>query len=74
MPGLTENATTRIYNSLIKYKVSHTIIACLFEHGFTTRDILLIYNKYKDNTKAMIKSNCYFIFIINYVMMLFDSH
>lgn len=48
-----------IYNSLIKYEESHQTIIYLTELGFTMREALNIYNKYKTNTIINIEHNIY---------------
>ncbi len=57
--GMTEKKAIKIHNSLIQYEESHNSIAYLFELGFTTKDALIIYNKYKSDTKNIVDKNIY---------------
>ncbi len=59
VPGITEKIAVKIYNSLLAYEESHTIMVYLFELGFNAKDALLIYNYYKDNTKKICEENIY---------------
>ena len=59
VPKLSEKKIDIIYNTLLKYEESHRTIVYLTELGFTMRDSLLIYNKYKDKTINEIEYNIY---------------
>ena len=59
VPKLSEKKIDIIYNTLIKYEESHEIIVKLNEMGFSVKESLLIYNKYKNNTFKIIDNNIY---------------
>ena len=59
VPNLSEAKINLIHDTLIKYEESHETIVKLTELGFTMRDALTIYNKYKSNTIRIIENNIY---------------
>ena len=59
VPKLSTKKANAIYNNLIKYEESHTIIVYLSELGFTMKDALTIYNTYKGRTKDVIEQNIF---------------
>ena len=59
VPKLSEVKINLIHDTLIKYEESHETIVKLTELGFTMRDALTIYNKYKSNTIRIIENNIY---------------
>ncbi|MDD3187649.1 MAG: ATP-dependent RecD-like DNA helicase [Bacilli bacterium] len=59
IPKLSEDKMKLIYNTLNKYTESHETIIYLTDMGFTLKDALTIYNKYKDNTIDKVKTNIY---------------
>ena len=59
VPKLSEKKIDSIYNTLLKYDESHKMIVYLTELGFSMKDSLLIYNKYKDTTITQIEYNIY---------------
>jgi len=59
VPKLSTKKANSIYNNLIKYEQSHTIIVYLSELGFTMKDALTIYNTYKSETKEKIENNIF---------------
>ena len=59
VPKLSEKKIDLIYNTLLKYEESHKTIVYLTELGFSMKDSLLIYNKYKNRTITEIEYNIY---------------
>ena len=59
VPKLSETKINLIHDTLVKYEESHETIVKLTELGFTMRDTLTIYNKYKSNTIRIIENNIY---------------
>ena len=62
IPGITKKNIDTLHNKLKEYESSYEIVLYLTELGFTTKDAMLIYNFYKENTKAVIKENIYELF------------
>ena len=59
VPKLTSKKAKKIHDILSKYEESHQTIVYLTELGFTMRDALIIYNKYKHMTMDVINQNVY---------------
>ena len=59
VPKLTQKKADVIAEILKNYEESHEIIVYLNDLGFTMRDSLVIYNKYKSNTIQIIENNIY---------------
>ena len=59
VPKLSEKKMDIIYDTLLKYEESHRTIVYLTELGFSMKDSLLIYNKYKERTINEIEYNIY---------------
>ena len=59
VPKLTTKKADSIYNNLLRYNESSSIIIYLTELGFSMRDALAIYNNYKGMTKEVIENNIY---------------
>ena len=59
VPKLSEKKINIIYDTLVKYEESHRTIVYLTELGFSMKDSLLIYNKYKSKTVNEIEYNIY---------------
>jgi len=59
VPKLSEAKINLIHDTLIKYEESHETIVKLTELGFSMKDALTIYNKYKSNTIRIIENNIY---------------
>ena len=59
IPKISEKKVDIIYNTLLKYEESHKIVVYLTELGFTMKEALAIYNKYKDKTIIEIEYNIY---------------
>lgn len=59
VPNINEVKAKRIYNSLIKYESTDTIIVKLKEIGFTIKEALTILNSFGDNTLEVVNKNPY---------------
>lgn len=59
IPGVTEKNITILHNTLEEYQASYKIVLSLNDLGFTTRDSMLIYNRYKSRTLDVVDSNIY---------------
>lgn len=59
VPKLSQKKIDTIYNTLVKYEESHSMIVYLTELGFSMKDALLIYNTYKKNTMTILENNIY---------------
>ena len=59
VPGVTEKQKNTIYENLKKYQYSFEVIVDLTKKGFNTKDSLLIYNFYTDDTYDIIDNNPY---------------
>jgi len=59
VPRMTEKKANVIYNTLVRYEESHSIIVFLTDLGFSMREALNIYNIYKSNTMTVVESNIY---------------
>lgn len=59
IPKLSSKKINSIYDTLVKYEDSHNTIVYLTELGFTMKDSLTIYNKYKYETISRIEYNIY---------------
>ncbi len=59
IPTVTKKQIDVLHNTLIDYEASYNTILLLNELGFITKDSMLIYNKYKQNTKNVIEENLY---------------
>ncbi len=61
VPGMKEVKAKKIYDILIKYNESYDTIIYLTTLGFSMKDSMLIYNKYKEITRDVIEDNVYAI-------------
>ena len=59
VPTITIKQKDLIYKSLMKYQNSYSIIVELTKIGFNTKDALLIFNTYKEETMELINTNVY---------------
>ena len=59
VPSINEKKAKSIYETLINYNESYNIIVYLNSVGFNTKDSMLIYNTYKDNSINVVKNNVY---------------
>ena len=63
VPKLGIKKIDTIYNTLVEYEESHQTIIYLTKLGFTMKDALLVYNKYKSDTIRIVESNIYKIYL-----------
>ena len=61
VPKLSSKKAKQIYDTLTKYEESHKTIVYLTELGFSMKDALLVYNKYKSNAIGMVEHNVYLL-------------
>ena len=61
IPAITKRQIDTLHNTLLEYQSSYKTIVFLNEIGFSTRDSLLIYNKYKDKTEIVLNDNIYLL-------------
>ncbi|MBR2828054.1 MAG: ATP-dependent RecD-like DNA helicase [Bacilli bacterium] len=59
IPTVNKKDIKIIYDGLKEYEESYEIIFYLTEHGFSTKDAMSIYNKYKINTRNIIDQDIY---------------
>ena len=59
VPKLSEKKANQIYETLYKYDESHQTIVYLTNLGFSMKDALSIYNKYKTLTIEIMNNNIY---------------
>ena len=62
IPGITKKQIDVLHNTLLTYQESYQTIVYLNDLGFSTKDSLVIYNKYKDKTKNVLDNNIYSLF------------
>ena len=61
VPNLKQKKIDEIYNTLMNYNESHNTIVYLTNLGFSMKDALNIYNKYKSNTIQNIEYDIYML-------------
>ena len=59
IPGLNKKHIDILHKTLVEYQNSYQTIVSLNDLGFSTRDSLLIYNKYKQSTNTILNNNLY---------------
>ena len=59
VPGMKELKAKKIHETLTKYNQSYNIIIELNKIGFSIKDAMKIYNRYKDITMSVINDNLY---------------
>ena len=59
IPGITKKNIDILHTKLKEYEASYETIMFLGDMGFSTKDSMIIYNKYKDKTKDVISKNIY---------------
>ena len=59
VPSITKKQITTLHSTLIEYEASYKTVLELNELGFSTKDSLIIYNKYKMQTIQVIEENIY---------------
>ena len=62
IPGITNKQINILNKTLTEYEASYRTIVSLGELGFSTRDSLLIYNKYKEKTTTILNDNIYLFY------------
>ena len=61
IPSITKKQINILHDTLIVYEASYKTIVFLNEIGFSTKDSLLIYNKYKNQTEVILNDNIYLL-------------
>lgn len=59
IPSITKANVDTLHNKLKEYEASYEMILFLGNLGFSTKDSMLVYNYYKDQTKRVIESDIY---------------
>ena len=59
IPGVTKKQIDILHQTLVEYQASYQTIVSLNELGFSTKDSLLIYQKYKQKTNSILEENIY---------------
>ena len=59
IPTVTEKNANTLHDKLVEYESSYETILYLSKLGFNTKDSMLIYNKYKENTIKIIDEDIY---------------
>lgn len=61
IPSITKKQIDILNKTLTEYEASYKTIVSLSELGFSTKDSLLIYNKYKAKTTTILEENIYLL-------------
>ncbi len=61
IPGVTKKQIDILHQTLVEYQASYQTIVSLNELGFSTKDSLLIYQKYKQKTNSILAENIYLL-------------
>ena len=59
IPGITSKNADELHQKLVEYESSYETIMYLNKIGFSTKDSMLIYNRYKQNTVKQVEENIY---------------
>lgn len=59
IPTITKKQADMLHNTLLDYESSYQTILYLTELGFSTKESMIIYNKYKQKTMDIINNNLY---------------
>lgn len=59
IPGITQKNIEVLHDKLLEYESSYQLILYLTELGFSSKDSMMIYKKYKEKTMDIIKNNVY---------------
>ena len=59
IPGITEKNARTLHDKLVEYEESYNTIIELGNIGFTTKEAMLIYNKYRENTLDIVDKDIY---------------
>ena len=62
IPMITKKQIDTLHNTMVEYESSYNTILDLNELGFTTKDAMIIYNKYKSSTNNIIEDDLYRIY------------
>lgn len=61
IPSITKKQIDILHNTLTEYQFSYKTILTLTDLGFSTKDSMLIYNKYKTKTDDILTTNIYLL-------------
>ena len=59
IPTVTEKNANTLHEKLVEYESSYETIIYLSKIGFSTKDSMIIYNKYRESTVKVIEDNIY---------------
>ena len=59
IPGITQKNIDLLHKQLKEYESSYEIMLYLTEKGFSSKDAMLLYNRYKKETQKIIEENIY---------------
>lgn len=59
VPSITKKQITTLHHTLVEYESSYKTVVELNDLGFSTKDSLIVYNKYKMDTIRVIEENIY---------------
>lgn len=62
IPKITKKQVDSLHEQLVNYQASYEIVLKMNDLGFSTKDSMLIYNKYKAKTLEIIENNFYQIY------------
>ena len=62
IPKITKKQVDSLHEQLVSYQASYEIVLKMNDLGFSTKDSMLIYNKYKAKTLEIIENNFYQIY------------
>lgn len=57
--GITKKQIDTLHNTLLEYSSSYNTILKLNDYGFSTKESMIIYNKYKAGTLKIVEDNLY---------------
>lgn len=63
IPGITKKQINTLHETLVNYQESYQTIVKLNKLGFTTKESMLIYKKYKSNIENIIDENIYLTYL-----------
>ncbi|MDD6224221.1 MAG: ATP-dependent RecD-like DNA helicase [bacterium] len=61
IPGLTKKQIAILHDTLVDYEASYQTVIALSEMGFSTKESLIIYHKYKQKALDVIDQNIYLL-------------
>lgn len=59
IPGISQSNINVLHSKLKEYEESYEVILYLTEMGFSTKDSMILYHKYKKQTRKIIEDNIY---------------